>query len=126
MTNCFLVSVNFALVAKDVAATLQQHDMGKPLIAATQPEAIAKLQALPQDHILRIAVVQMQPDLYAASPLNAILKSLGVPVVLLVDGPVPQTVDQICPVLPLPFFTEDLERALTTLACPSQQRPVRG
>ncbi len=126
MTNSFLVCVNFALVAKDVTATLQQNGMGKPLIATTQPEAIVKLQALGHDDVLRIAVVQMQPELFAASPLSIALKSLCVPVILLVDGPVPEAADQVCPVLPLPFFTEDLERMLTGLSLLSQQRPVRG
>lgn len=115
MDNCFLVCVNFALVAKDVTATLQQKGMGRPLVAATQTEAIAALQALTGDGVLRIAVVQMPPALFAASPLHTVLKVLGVPVILLDDGPASDATDMVYRILSLPFFTEDLERVIVEL-----------
>lgn len=116
MENCFLVCVNFALVAKDVTATLQQKGMGRPLIALTQDEALAVLQNQANDCTLRMAVVQMPPALFVGSALQTMLKVLGVPVILLDDGPLPEPADMMYKILTLPFFTEDLEHILLDMA----------
>lgn len=119
MDSCFLVCVSFALVAKDVTATLQQHGMGRPIIATTQSAALEELQAIEHRTDLRLAVVQMPPVLFAASPLQTVLRAMGVPVILLDDGPLPAEADMIYPILTIPFFTEDLERVLVAMSRPS-------
>ncbi len=112
MQPYFLVCVNFALVATDIVETLEDMGLGKPVVAGSEGEALPLLAALPPGAPLRLAVVEAAPQAFATSLLQATLDAMGAKVVLISDTTEPAPEPRRYPLLPKPFFTDDLIRLL--------------
>lgn len=116
MAQFSLISVNFALVARDIAYTLQQFDLGMPQVTPAREEAVAWLSQLAETDMVRLAVIQASPEDFVASDLYQRLAKAGSQVILLVDS-LEEAARSTFPALVVPFFTEDLEALVAQLAC---------
>ncbi|MCC5961950.1 MAG: hypothetical protein JJU09_02385 [Rhodobacteraceae bacterium] len=108
MRGFSLVLVDFAVVARDIAVTLQQFDLGAPRISLAHDEAIGWMTSQDICRNIRLAVIQSSPDAFVRSELCTLLESAKSKVILLVENP-DQAKASRFPCLTLPFFTEDLE-----------------
>lgn len=115
MKKYSLISVSFALVARDIATTLRQFDLGVPEICRASDDAVSWLSQRDQNDLVRLAIIQTSPEKFVKSELHAMLKAAGSQVILLVD-----TVDDAArssfPSLVLPFFSEELEALVAQVA----------
>ncbi len=108
MRGFSLVLVNFAVVARDIAVTLQQFDLGVPRISLAHDDAIGWMSSEEVCQNIRLAVVQSSPDAFVSTELCAMLETAKSKVILLVESP-DQAKASRFPCLTLPFFTKDLE-----------------
>lgn len=111
MRDYFLVLARFGIVAQDIAATLEERGLGAPLISLKEEDALAQLSGLDPGAVLRMAVIQRDRDSDTQEALKDALKRAGCTIIWLENSP-GATTDEADQVLPLPFFTEDLEQVL--------------
>ncbi len=113
MQSYFLVCVRFSLVATDIVATLEEMGLGTPLVAGGEEEALRHLTALPPGAALRVAVVEAPPAQFSTSPLRVRLDAMDARTILMSGAPTEVAEPHSFPVLPTPFFTEDLIALIT-------------
>lgn len=106
-----LVLVQFGIVAKDIAATLEERRLGVPLISQCEEDALQMIMQLDKAAVLRMAVIQGDRALISQGELYRTLTSAGCPVIWVQDTANPAS-DGRDQVLTLPFFTDDLEQTL--------------
>lgn len=58
MNDYCLVLVKFGIVAKDIAATLEERCLGVPLISQCEKDALEKISGLGATANLRLAIIQ--------------------------------------------------------------------
>ncbi len=116
MQKSFLVLSGFALLARDVSATIEQMGLGIPLLARSEDEALSLLDNLEPGAAIPMAIMEMGPDDFMRSPLRAALGARGVETVLLSSSIEEATETPGLTVLSMPVFSEDLERLLRKLA----------
>lgn len=117
MRSYCLVQVNFALVARDIAATLESARLGVPWISTQESDAVEWLSQRNPGERVRLAVVQASATEFLHSRLRKLLQQAGSKVILITDG-IEQERTTECSVLNLPFFTADLEGLLADLFGP--------
>lgn len=117
MRSYCLVLVNLALVARDIATTLEGACLGVPWISTREAEAIEWLSQRNPKEKVRLAVVQSPAAEFLHSPLRQLLQQAGSKVILITDE-IGQDRTPECSVLNLPFFTADLEGLLADLFGP--------
>lgn len=115
MAKFSLISVKFALVARDIAQTLQQFDLGTPQISSARDEALEWLAQRREDDLIRLAVIQSSPQEFVQSELYPVLAEAGSQVILLVDS-LDEAARSTFPTLVMPFFTDDLEELVAQVA----------
>ena len=115
MKKFSLINVSFALVARDIATTLRQFDLGVPEICHAADDAVSWLTQRDQDDLVRLAVIQASPQEFVKIELYPLLKAAGSQVILLVDN-VEDAARSSFPSLCQPFFTEDLEAIVVRVA----------
>jgi len=111
MRDYCLVLVQFGIVAKDIAATLEERRVGVPLISQREEDALQMISQLEEAAVLRMAVIQGDRASISQGELYRALTSAGCPVIWVQDAP-DASPDGPDLVLTLPFFTDDLEQTL--------------
>lgn len=111
MREYCLVLVQSGIVAKDIAATLEERCLGVPLISQCEEDALQMIMQLDKAAVLRMAVIQGDRALISQGELYRALTSAACPVIWVQDtaNPASDGQDQV---LTLPFFTDDLEQTL--------------
>ncbi|MGY6706242.1 hypothetical protein [Roseinatronobacter sp.] len=115
MRKFSLINVSFALVARDIATTLRQFDLGTPQISPAAEDAVSWLTQRGQDDLVGLAIIQASPEEFVKSELYPLLDAAGSKVILLVDT-FETAARSSFPSLVLPFFTEDLEALVQKIA----------
>ncbi len=77
----YVILTNQALIARDIALTIEQHDPGAPLIISrTSHEVEAALETTPN---VATAILSLAPSEYLVSPLHNQIKKRGGQVILM-------------------------------------------
>jgi len=111
-----LVFLESPIVAQDLALTMQDLSGCGPIIATSQAEAEAQLDALPQDAPLPYAFVHLSPSAYRPSRLHDQLRARGSKVVLIGHDAELEASHGDWPVLIQPFSSVQVADLFTRLA----------
>jgi hypothetical protein len=112
MPDLCLILEPLRVVARDLAETLRDLTGCAPVLATTPDEALTQLAALDAAARLRTAFVHMDPASFAASPLHPLLQARGARIVLTAAQAGGQSDTLPWAILPRPFATADVRRAL--------------